>query len=214
LHAKRNRSRSTASIAPWPISAAPVLVALIGMGEAAAGDNTETIFQHFRLKALRPGRLRRRAGPAPEGGTGGGFEQFSVPKPCWDFCACFPVSISPVSARRTKWSARRKSATRYARATNSQVADMETEAVADVVRERQIPFMAVRAISDDYISRCCRPARSPPASKVERLILKTSVRSRCRSEKRCRCRGNFPERVTTTRHGWIFSARFFPATGP
>jgi hypothetical protein len=38
----------------------------------------------------------------------------------------------------------------YARDTHSQVADMETEAVANVVRKRLIPFMAVRAISDDY----------------------------------------------------------------
>ena len=29
-----------------------VLVALIGMGEAQAGDNTETLFEYFRLKAV------------------------------------------------------------------------------------------------------------------------------------------------------------------
>src|ERR1700685_4620436 len=29
-----------------------VLIALVGIGDAAAGDNAERIFQHFRLKAL------------------------------------------------------------------------------------------------------------------------------------------------------------------
>jgi hypothetical protein len=37
-----------------------------------------------------------------------------------------------------------------AQATEAQVADMETEAVANVVSARQIPFLAVRVISDEY----------------------------------------------------------------
>jgi hypothetical protein len=36
-----------------------------------------------------------------------------------------------------------------ARASEAQVADMETEAVANIVITRQIPFLGVRAISDD-----------------------------------------------------------------
>ena len=37
-----------------------------------------------------------------------------------------------------------------ARLTKNQVVDMETETVAEVVYEREIPFMAVRVISDEY----------------------------------------------------------------
>ena len=55
-----------------------VLVALIGMGEAAAAENTETIFRVFPAQGFRPGRLRRRAGPAAEGGPGGGLDQFQL----------------------------------------------------------------------------------------------------------------------------------------
>jgi hypothetical protein len=126
-----------------------ILVALVGMGEASAGENTETIFQHFRLKAfvlagyggalvppLKVGQVVVSTNFTSEAVLGflrmlSGFDFAS-------FCTTDEVVGTPE---------KRDS---YARATNSQVADMETEAVAGIVRERQIPFMAVRAISDDY----------------------------------------------------------------
>ena len=126
-----------------------VLVARIGMGEAAAGENTETLFEYFRLKAvvlagyggalvppLKVGQVVVSTNFSSEAVLGflrmlSGFDFAS-------FCTTDEVVGTPEKRDA------------YARATNSQVADMETEAVAGIVRERQIPFMAVRAISDDY----------------------------------------------------------------
>jgi adenosylhomocysteine nucleosidase len=126
-----------------------VLVALIGMGEAAAMDNTGTLFEFFRLKAvvlagyggalippLKVGQVVVGTNFTSEAVLGflrmlSGFD-FAT------FCTVDEIVDTP-EKRDT-----------YARSNNSQVADMETEAVAGVVREHQIPFMAVRAISDDY----------------------------------------------------------------
>jgi adenosylhomocysteine nucleosidase len=126
-----------------------VLVALVGMGEAAAGDNTHTLFQYFRLKAvvlagyggalvppLKVGQVVVSTNFSSEAVLGflrmlSGFDFAS-------FCTTDEVVATPE---------KRDS---YAHATNSQVADMETEVVAGIVLERQVPFMAVRAISDEY----------------------------------------------------------------
>jgi len=126
-----------------------VLVARIGMGENAAGDNTETLFEYFRLKAvvlagyggalvppLKVGQVVVANNFTSEAVLGflrmlSGFDFAS-------FCTTDEVVATPETRDA------------YARDTHSQVVDMETEAVAAIVRERQIPFMAVRAISDDY----------------------------------------------------------------
>jgi adenosylhomocysteine nucleosidase len=126
-----------------------VLVARIGMGEAAAGDNTHTLFQYFRLKAvvlagyggalvppLKVGQVVISTNFSSEAVLGflrmlSGFDFAS-------FCTTDEVAATPEQRDA------------YARASNGQVADMETEAVAGIVRERQVPFMAVRVISDDY----------------------------------------------------------------
>jgi hypothetical protein len=39
---------------------------------------------------------------------------------------------------------------RYARSSHGQVIEMETSAVAEIVGERELPFVALRVISDDY----------------------------------------------------------------
>ena len=126
-----------------------VLVARLGMGEAAAGDNVHTLFQYFRLKAvvlagyggalvppLKVGQVVISTNFSSEAVLGflrllSGFDFAS-------FCTTDEVLDTPEKREA------------YARATNSQVADMETEAVAHVVHERQVPFMAVRVISDEY----------------------------------------------------------------
>lgn len=126
-----------------------VLVALVGMGEAQAADNTATIFEYFRLKAmvlagyggalvppLKIGQVVVSANFSSEAVLGflrllSGFDFAS-------FCMTDEVVATP--GQRDE----------YARATDSQVADMETEAVAAMVGERQIPFLAVRVISDEY----------------------------------------------------------------
>jgi adenosylhomocysteine nucleosidase len=126
-----------------------VLVALLGMGEAAATDNTETVFQYFRLKAfvlagyggslvppLKVGQVVVSANFSSEAVLG-----FLRMLSGFDFASfCMTDEVVGTPEKRDS----------YARASNSQVADMETAAVAEIVRERQIPFMAVRVISDDY----------------------------------------------------------------
>jgi len=126
-----------------------VLIAQIGMGEAQAGDNAATLFQYFRIKAvvlagyggalvppLKVGQVVISTNFTSEAVLGflrllSGFDFAS-------FCTTDELVATP-SQREA-----------YARVTNSQVADMETEAVAAYVNERQIPFLAVRAISDEY----------------------------------------------------------------
>ncbi|MCE0522247.1 MAG: hypothetical protein LV480_04985 [Methylacidiphilales bacterium] len=126
-----------------------VLIALIGMGEAAAGDNTATVFQYFRLKGfvlagyggalvppLKVGQVVVSANFSSENVLGflrmlSGFDFAS-------FCTTDEVVDTPEKRDA------------YAQASGSQVADMESGAVAEIVCERQIPFLAVRAISDAY----------------------------------------------------------------
>jgi purine-nucleoside phosphorylase len=126
-----------------------VLIALIGMGDAAARDSTETIFEYFRLRAfvlagyggalvppLKVGQVLVSNNFTSEAVLGflrmlSGFDFAS-------FCMTDEVVGTPQQRDA------------YAQATKSQVADMETEAVAEVVLNHEIPFMAVRVISDDY----------------------------------------------------------------
>ena len=126
-----------------------VLVALVGMGEAAASKNTEALFEYFRLKAvvlagyggalvppLKVGQVLVSTNFSSEAVLGflrmlSGFDFAS-------FCTIDEVAGTPEQRDA------------YAQTTESQVADMETETVAHIVSGRQIPFMAVRVISDDY----------------------------------------------------------------
>ncbi len=126
-----------------------VLVAQVGMGEAPASDSTETIFQHFKLKAfilagyggalvapLQVGQVVVSNNLSSEAVLGflrmlSGFDFAS-------FCTIDEIVGTPEGRDA------------IARASEGQVADMETEAVANVVITRQIPFLAVRAISDDH----------------------------------------------------------------
>jgi adenosylhomocysteine nucleosidase len=131
------------------LGARRVLVARIGMGEAASMDNTETLFEYFRLKAvvlagyggalvppLKVGQVVVSTNFTSE--TVLGFLRMLSGFDFANFCTTNEVVATPEKRDA------------YARDSHSQVADMETGAVAEVVRERQIPFMAVRAISDDY----------------------------------------------------------------
>jgi nucleoside phosphorylase len=126
-----------------------VLIALIGMGEAAAADNTGTIFEYFRIKAfvlagyggalvppLKVGQVVISNNYSSEAVLGflrllSGFDFAS-------FCTVDEVIGTP-EGRET-----------CARSSNCQVADMETAVVAELVGERHIPFLAVRVISDEF----------------------------------------------------------------
>lgn len=126
-----------------------VLIARIGMGEAAAADNTATVFQHFKLKAfvlagyggalvapLKVGQVVVSSNYSSEAVLGflrmlSGFDFAS-------FCTIDEVVGTPEGRDE------------IARETEAQVCDMETAIVANIVAARQIPFLAVRAISDEH----------------------------------------------------------------
>jgi nucleoside phosphorylase len=129
-----------------------VLIARIGMGEAAATDNTETIFQYFRLKALVLAGYGGSLVPSLKVGQVvvssnftseavlGFLRMFSG----FDFAGFATVDeIVATPAMRDV----------VARETEAQVADMETEPVAASVAKRNIPFLAVRAISDAHATK-------------------------------------------------------------
>lgn len=127
----------------------PVLIAEIGMGEAQAGDNVETVFQYFRVKAfvlagyggalvqpLKIGQVVISSNFTSEAVLG-----FLRLLSGFDFASfCTIEEIAGTIEKRT-W---------YASAHDAQVADMETEPVANKVAARQVPFLAVRVISDEY----------------------------------------------------------------
>jgi purine-nucleoside phosphorylase len=120
------------------------------MGESAVRDNIATLFEHFRLKAvvlagyggalvppLKVGQVVVSVNFSSEAVLGflrmlSGFDFAS-------FCMADEV-VGTVEKR--SW---------YAAQTGAQVVDMETGAVAEIVHEHQIPFMAVRAITDEYL---------------------------------------------------------------
>jgi nucleoside phosphorylase len=126
-----------------------VLIARIGMGDAAAADSTATIFQHFKLRAfilagyggalvqpLKVGQVLVSSNYTSEAVIGflrmfSGFDFAS-------FCMVDEVIGTPQSREM------------IARAMEAQVADMETAAVASVVSNHMVPFLAVRTISDAY----------------------------------------------------------------
>jgi len=126
-----------------------VLIALIGMGEAAAADNTATIFEYFRVKAVVLAGYGGALVPPLKTGQIVISNNFSSEAVLgflrllsgFDFASFATVDevVGTPAARDA-----------YAQSTNSQVADMETGVVAEMVGERQVPFLAIRVISDEY----------------------------------------------------------------
>ena len=126
-----------------------VLIARVGMGEAAARDNAATLLQYFRLKAVILGGYGGALVPPLKVGQVVVSTNFSSEAVLgflrmlsgFDFASfCMAHEVVGTMEQRSY----------YATQTGAQVVDMESEAVAEVVRERQIVFLAVRAISDEY----------------------------------------------------------------
>ena len=127
----------------------PVLVALIGMGQDRARENTQKIFSFFRPKAfVLAGYGGALVEPLKVGQVliSNNFTSEQV-LPFLRLLSGFDFAIFSTADELTGTPEKREA---YARKTNGHVVDMETAAVADVVQERQVPFMAVRAITDDY----------------------------------------------------------------
>jgi len=126
-----------------------VLIALIGMGEAAAADNIATVFQYFRIKAvvlagyggalvppLKVGQVVISNNYSSEAVLG--FLRLLSGFDFAGFCTVDNIAGTPEIRAH------------FAEITGSQVADMETSVVAEIVGERRVPFLAVRVISDEF----------------------------------------------------------------
>ncbi len=127
----------------------PILVALVGMGQETAAENTQIIFQNFRPKAFVLAGYAGALVPQMHVGqvtlsnnfTSESVQPFLRLLSGFDF-ASFCTTDEVVGTPQLREV--------YANSTRSQVAEMETAAVADVVFPRNIPFLAVRVISDEY----------------------------------------------------------------
>jgi adenosylhomocysteine nucleosidase len=126
-----------------------VLVALVGMGQDRARKNTQKIFSYFRPKAFV---LAGYGGALMESLKVGQVvlsNNFSSDQvlPFLRLLSGFDFASFATADELADTPQKREA---FARKTKGHVVDMETAAVADVVHTRQVPFMAVRAISDDY----------------------------------------------------------------
>ena len=151
---KRCRQKESFSIGGLPCTLGNlghrrVLIALVGMGQDRAEKNTRTIFNYFRLKAFV---LAGYGGALVEPLKVGQVlisNNFSTEQvlPFLRLLSGFDFASFTTADELADTPQKREAC---ARRTKGHVVDMETAAVAELVRERQVPFMAVRAISDDY----------------------------------------------------------------
>lgn len=126
-----------------------VLVATIGMGLTHAAVNTMQIFDHFHLKALILAGYGGALVPQLKHGqvfvsdnfTHEELKHFVRLLPGFNF-ANFCSTDEVVSTPERK--------TEYAEATKCQIVDMETAAVAEIVFARELPFIAIRGITDEF----------------------------------------------------------------
>jgi hypothetical protein len=127
-----------------------VLIALVGMGQERASENTYLLFRHFQIKAfILSGYGGALVAPLKVGQvvvstnfTSTAVLGFLRMLSGFDFASFCTADEVVGTVEKRSW---------YAARTEAQVVDMETEAVAAIVSERQIPFMAVRAISDEFL---------------------------------------------------------------
>jgi adenosylhomocysteine nucleosidase len=126
-----------------------VLITQVGMGQELAEENTQAIFHHFRPRAfilagyggaltpqLKVGQIIMSANYTSEE-----VLPFLRLLSGFDFAGfCTSDELADTKEKRD----------RYSRKSHHQVIEMETAAVADVVRARSVPFIALRVISDDY----------------------------------------------------------------
>jgi len=151
---KKCTQRESFSLGKMPctlanLGARQVLIAGVGLGQARARENTEQIFRYFRPKAVvlagyggaLVSQLKLGQILVSNNFTSEELLPFLRLLSGFDFATfCTADEIAGTTEKRD-W---------YAHSMKAQVIDMETAAVADVVRTREIPFLAVRVISDEY----------------------------------------------------------------
>ena len=128
-----------------------VLVTYVGMGLERAGERAARVFEHFRLRAMVLAGYGGALVPQLAHGqvvVGDNYTHEEVLKfmrllPDYQltrFCSTDEVVSSP--QRRDE----------FAHATQCQVVDMETDAVAAVAAARACPFITIRVITDTFDS--------------------------------------------------------------
>jgi hypothetical protein len=151
---KKCTQRETFTIGRMPCTLAnlggrQVLIAGVGLGQARARENTEQVFRYFRPKAVvlagyggaLVSQLKLGQILVSNNFTSEELLPFLRLLSGFDFATfCTTDEIAGTTEKRD-W---------YAHSMKAQVIDMETSAVADVVRTREIPFLAIRVISDEY----------------------------------------------------------------
>lgn len=129
-----------------------VLVAFIGMGLSNAAVNTQNIVDHFRFKAFilagyggaLTDQLKHGDIVVSDNFTHEEVKQFIRLLPGFNFANfCSTDEVVATPERKLE----------YAEATQCQVVDMETAAVAEIIQSREKPFLAVRGISDELNDR-------------------------------------------------------------
>jgi nucleoside phosphorylase len=125
-----------------------VVVAFVGMGMERAGVHSKILLSYFRLKGLVLGgyggglvsQLKKGQVVVANNYTTEEVQHFLRFIPGFDF-ATFCTATGLVATVEHKQE--------FARLSQAQVVDMESAAVAVAAEERQVPFIAVRAISDE-----------------------------------------------------------------
>ncbi len=127
----------------------PILVALVGMGRPRAAENTRTIFQYFRPKGFVLAGYAGALIPQMKVGQVALSSNLTSPEVLpflrllngFDFASFCTADEIVATPEKRDW---------YAKKTNFQVVEMESDAVAEIVATRRVPFIAIRVISDDY----------------------------------------------------------------
>lgn len=126
-----------------------VLITLVGMGQAKARANTEIIFRFFRPKGFvlagYGGALvsQMKVGQIVVSNNFSSKEVVPFFRLLSDFDFAVFCTAEEIAGTRDQRD-------RLARGHKAQVVEMETAAVAEVVEGREVPFVAIRAISDEY----------------------------------------------------------------
>jgi adenosylhomocysteine nucleosidase len=127
----------------------PVLIALVGMGRVAAGARVAEIFKYFEPGVLVLAGYGGALVPQLKVGQIIVSTNYSS-KDVISFLRLLNAFAFGVFCTEDHIAGTRAQRDRVAHAGRGQVIEMETAAVAEVVDEHDIPFVAVRAISDDY----------------------------------------------------------------
>jgi nucleoside phosphorylase len=131
------------------LGARQILVAGIGMGQARARENMQAVFRYFRPKAVVLAgyggalvtQLKLGQVLVSNNFTSEELLPFLRLLSGFDFAAFCTADEIAGNPEKRDW---------YAHSMKAQVIDMETAPVADLVRGREIPFLAIRVISDEY----------------------------------------------------------------